>query len=154
MPVVNLLQPRPARKRQARRRAAKVENEEPRSWRRDAQGKRATADSSTECWSKSTPMSEYPAERWASWTRSSTISSSVSLVKHRDWPTTTSERPSRLAKSKLQSDFCCLESSPSTPWAKVPKLWRSTPAPSDSFRANKSNGFFKATNLFKTFVTG
>ena len=81
-------------------------------------------------WSKSTPTLVSRRRPCPSWTRSWTTSSSALPPKPLAWPTTTSDRPSHLARSKLRSDFSCLVNWPSTPSLKEPK-----PSPSTLHRS-------------------
>ena len=95
-------------------------------------------------------MLVFHQRQWASWTHLSTIFSNELPPKDQDSPFKTRERPSHLGKSRLPSDFSCPVNWPNTLLAKEPKLWPSTPVPSNFSTNYSQTAFFKATHLVKT----
>ena len=80
-------------------------------------------------WNRCTQTLVSPPRPCPSWTPSWMTSSSESLPKPPDWPTTTRGQPSPLGKSKPLSDSCCPENWPNMPSLKEPRPSPSTPAP-------------------------
>src|SRR5258705_10869038 len=75
--------------------------------------------------------------------------SNVSPLKLPASPTTTSEPPSRVGRSRRLSDFSFPESWPSTPSAKAPRLSPNTPAPSKRLLSpnNQTNDPFQGQQI-------
>ena len=121
--------------------------------RRSARGRKATPFTSTKCWSRSTPTLASRPRPWPSWTRSSTTSLNASPVSRLVWPTTTSARPSRAARSRRPSVFSCPVNWPSTPSLKAPRLLPNTPAPSRFSLFCDLLVFLNKSVLFRTTIS-
>ena len=115
--------------------------------------RKPTAPTSTRCWSRSTLTPGSAPRPCLSWTRSWTTSSSASVLRLPAWPNTTSEAPSRPARSKPRSVCFSPVNWPSTRFPREPKLWPSTPAPNKLLGAKSTlvaiiqTALFRATNF-------
>ena len=106
------------------------------------------------CWSKFTPMLVSPRRPCPSWTPSSMISLRELLEKLLVSLPTTSRRQSLPGQSRLLAVWSFLESLPSTPFLREPRLSPSTPAASRSLqeRLFKQPAIFIATKLVKELL--